>query len=99
MRLEKVTVMMNIQTVSKPQERQSADYRRRVMGCWLGKAVGATLGMPYEGNDGPLGLTFYNPVPTTMLSNDDLELQIAWACVLDRLGDNPVVDRHILGQA
>lgn len=73
-------------------------YRARVLACWLGKAVGGTLGMPFEGVDGPLDLEFYQPVPTEMLPNDDLDLQVVWACVLDRL--DPVrVDRHDLAQA
>ena len=50
------------------------NYRKKVMGCWLGKAVGGTLGMPYEGMDGPFDLSFYNPVPTGMVPNDDLDL-------------------------
>ena len=29
-----------------------AEDWQRVMGCWLGKAVGGTLGTPYEGMDG-----------------------------------------------
>lgn len=66
------------------------DLRRRVMGCWLGKAVGGTLGMPYEGMPGPLDLSFYRPVPETMIANDDLDLQILWACLLDRM-DSPEV--------
>ncbi len=74
------------------------DYRARVMGCWLGKAVGGTLGMPFEGQDGPLDIAFYTPVPTEMLPNDDLDLQVLWACVLDR--EDPVrVDRHVLARA
>ena len=58
------------------------EYRRKVYGAWIGKAVGGTLGAPYEGFDGPLDLTFYDPVPTTMLPNDDLDLQVVWACRL-----------------
>lgn len=74
------------------------DYRARVMGCWLGKAVGGTLGMPFEGQDGPLDISFYTPVPTEMLPNDDLDLQVLWACVLD--WEDPVrVDRHVLARA
>lgn len=74
------------------------DYRARVMGCWLGKAAGGTLGMPFEGQDGPLDVWFYSPVPTEMLPNDDLDLQVLWACVLDK--QNPVrVDRHALARA
>jgi ADP-ribosylglycohydrolase len=69
-----------------------------VMGCWLGKAIGGTLGMPFEGQPGPLDLTFYSPVPTEMLPNDDLDLQIVWACMLDKM-DDVRVDRHVLSQA
>ena len=73
-------------------------YRDRVMGCWLGKAVGGTLGVPFEGQDGPLDVDFYTPVPTEMLPNDDLDLQVLWACVLDKM-DDVRVDRHVLARA
>jgi ADP-ribosylglycohydrolase len=73
-------------------------YRKKVMGCWLGKAVGGTLGQPYEGCDGPLNLTFYNPVPTDMIPNDDLDLQVLWVYVLNKMS-SPVVDREILADA
>lgn len=29
------------------------DYRRRMLGCWIGKNVGGTLGMPMEWNRSP----------------------------------------------
>jgi ADP-ribosylglycohydrolase len=73
-------------------------YRDRVLGCWLGKAVGGTLGLPLEGQEGPFDLSFYDPVPTKMLPNDDLDLQVLWACVLDAM-PKPRVDRNIFGQA
>ncbi len=73
--------------------------RRQVHACWLGKAVGGTLGMPWEGFDGPNDLTFYDPVPTEMVANDDLDLQVLWACVLDEMGDDVRVDRHVLAEA
>lgn len=73
-------------------------HRERVMGCWLGKAVGGTLGMPFEGHDGPHDLNFYAPVPTEMLPNDDLDLQVVWACTLNRMEDVRV-DRHVLAEA
>jgi len=56
--------------------------RKKVLGAWLGKAVGGTLGQPWEGCRGPLSLTFYDPVPTRMMPNDDLDLQVVWACRL-----------------
>ncbi len=72
-------------------------YRKKVLGCWLGKAVGGTLGAPVEGHPGPLKLSFYDPVPTTMVPNDDLDLQVVWACALDKL-PKPVVNRHVFEQ-
>lgn len=74
-------------------------FRDRVLACWLGKAVGGTLGLPVEGRPGPLHLTFYNPVPTTMLPNDDLDLQVLWACKLDQMRDRVRVHREDLAQA
>ncbi len=76
----------------------SPDYRRRVLGCWLGKAVGGTLGAPVEGWPGPLSLSFYDPVPTTMIPNDDLDLQVVWACIMAKL-PKPVVSSRIFAPA
>lgn len=73
-------------------------YRDKVLGCWLGKAVGGTLGMPFEGVDDPPEVAFYTPVPTRMLPNDDLDLQVVWACVMDRM-PAPRVDRQLFADA
>ena len=74
-----------------------ATYRRKVHGCWLGKAVGGTLGQPWEGKKPPYEMTFYDPVPTEMLGNDDLDLQIAW---LGRIRHQGLpVDRRLLAGA
>ena len=73
-------------------------YRRKVLGCWLGKAVGGTLGAPIEGWPGPHHLDFYDPVPTTMLPNDDLDLQVVWFCTIAKLA-KPVVDCQVLAEA
>jgi ADP-ribosylglycohydrolase len=67
------------------------DFRKRVSGCWLGKAIGGTLGMPHEGAYGPLDLKFYNPVPKGAIPNDDIDLQVLWAELMDRLG--PFINR------
>lgn len=74
-------------------------FRKQVHACWLGKAVGGTLGMPWEGFDGPNDLSFYEPVPTEMVANDDLDLQVLWACLLDEMGGDIRVDRHVLAEA
>ncbi len=75
-----------------------AILRRKVLGCFLGKAVGGTLGMPFEGIPGTVELDFYDPVPTDMLPNDDLDLQVLWACKLAE-AENPVIDRDLFAQA
>ncbi|MBC7288593.1 MAG: ADP-ribosylglycohydrolase family protein [Armatimonadetes bacterium] len=61
-------------------------YRSKVYGCWLGKSIGGTLGGPHEGKDGPLSLTFYDPVPTEPQFNDDLDLQLVWLHALEERG-------------
>lgn len=58
----------------------------RIAGCWLGKSIGGTLGLPAEGKPGPLNFSFYDPVPVSAPPNDDLELQIVWLHLLERHG-------------
>lgn len=53
--------------------------REKILGCWLGKSVGGTLGMPFEGAAGPLQLTEADLHMPEFLPNDDLDLQIVWA--------------------
>lgn len=72
-------------------------YRKKLEGCWLGKSVGGTLGGPYEGRPGPLALSYYDPVPTEMLPNDDLDLQVVWLETIRRCG--LPVNRWDLAQA
>ncbi|QIG39376.1 ADP-ribosylglycohydrolase family protein [Microbacterium sp. 4R-513] len=72
--------------------------REKVLGCWLGKAVGGTLGQNFEGLEGPLEVDFYTPVPTEMIPNDDLDLQVLYAVKLAEQA-NPSVDRHWIADA
>ena len=72
-----------------------ADYDRRLRGCFMGKSVGGTLGMPYEGEERLLHLTYYDPVPQGMVANDDLDLQLAWLAAVERYGRG--VNASILG--
>lgn len=73
------------------------DYARRVNGCYLGKSIGGTLGGPYEGNPGPLSLSYYDPVPDGMLPNDDLDLQVVFLERIRRCG--LPINRRILASA
>ncbi len=73
-----------------------SDYKKRLYSCYLGKAVGGTLGMPYEGHMGELDLKFYDPVPTEMVGNDDLDYQIIWLEAVRRHG-LPINRYHLAG--
>ena len=64
----------------------SQSYLDKVRACWLGKGIGGTLGMPFEGCRGPFSLTFYDPVPTESPPNDDVELQLLWLLLVERHG-------------
>ena len=55
------------------------EFRDRVYACWLGKNIGGTLGMPFEGKKEPNDLTFFTNVKSgEPAANDDLDLQILW---------------------
>ncbi len=70
-------------------------YRKKVDACFVGKSVGGTLGMPFEGPQTVHDISFYTPVPTEMLPNDDLDLQVTFLEILMREG--LPVSRHKLG--
>ena len=57
-------------------------YEQKVLGGWLGKAIGGTLGAPDEGKKEILDLSFYDPVPEGSVPNDDLDLQLVWLHVM-----------------
>ena len=62
-------------------------YRDKVLGCWMGKNIGGTLGVPFEGKREMNDATFYvqdldgNPAP-----NDDLDLQLIWLVAAEDKG-------------
>ena len=76
----------------------SPELVARIHGCWLGKAIGGTLGTPHEGKPGPLELSFYDPEPKGILPNDDLDLQLVWLHHLQETGALSVTP-HILSKA
>jgi len=61
-------------------------FHDKVTACWLGKSIGGTLGMPYEGRTYVQALTFYDPVPAEPLPNDDLDFQLVWLKMLEDVG-------------
>lgn len=65
----------------------------RIQGCWLGKSIGGTLGLPAEGRMERLNFSFYDPVPTIAPPNDDLELQLVWLHMLEQ-ATGPITRRE-----
>lgn len=51
-----------------------ADYDEQLRSCFMGKSVWGTLGMPYEGQQKRLNLSYYDPVPTKMVA------KTIWIC-------------------
>ncbi|GGD82480.1 ADP-ribosylglycohydrolase family protein [Paenibacillus nasutitermitis] len=73
------------------------DYRNKVLGCWMGKNIGGTLGAPFEFKRQFNRVSFYtqqldgSPVP-----NDDLDIQLLWLIALEEKGID--VDARLLGE-
>lgn len=82
----------------KMSDNSVSELYKKIKACWLGKNIGGTLGMPYEGKDGPFSLEYYNPIPKNVVPNDDLDLQILWVCFLNEMSQ-PEVSRYILAEA
>ena len=74
-----------------------AEFRDRVYACWLGKNIGGTLGMPFEGKTDINNITFYTKIKEgEPAANDDLDLQILWLKAMEE--NNCSVDAYTLGE-
>ncbi|MBN2852535.1 MAG: ADP-ribosylglycohydrolase family protein [Clostridia bacterium] len=72
-------------------------YRNKVMGCWLGKNIGGSLGTPYEGIRGVFDIDYYtHDISQGVLPNDDLDLQLVWLNAAEKYGK--CLDSEILGE-
>ena len=73
------------------------EFRDKVYACWLGKNIGGTLGMPFEGDTSANDLTFYTKIKEgEPAANDDLDLQILWLKAMQE--NNAHVDAFRLGE-
>jgi ADP-ribosylglycohydrolase len=74
-----------------------AVLKDRIYACWLGKNIGGTLGMPFEGKKEMNNISFYtNLKKGEPAANDDLDLQILWLKAMEDNGGR--VDARILGE-
>jgi ADP-ribosylglycohydrolase len=72
------------------------DYRDKVLGCWMGKNIGGTLGAPFEWKRQINDVTFYTQeLNGEPLPNDDLDLQLLWLVALEAQGID--LDARMLG--
>jgi hypothetical protein len=95
--------------VAQPRQRYSANsggksvledaavYADKVLGGWLGKNIGGTLGMPFEGVMDVNELSYYDPYPRGAVPNDDLDLQVLWLYAMRGPGRN--ITSHDLRRA
>lgn len=66
-----------------------AVLRDKIMGCWMGKNAGGTLGTPLEkmwGEREPFNIDFYPRLAEGGIPNDDLEIQLIWLQALEERG-------------
>lgn len=71
--------------------------RDKIYACWLGKNIGGTLGMPFEGKTEINNISFYtNLKPNEPSANDDLDLQILWLKTMEE--NNGRVNAYTLGK-
>ncbi len=74
-----------------------AEYRSKVLGCWMGKNIGGTLGAPMEWRRQINDVSFYTQkLGGEPLPNDDLDIQLAWLIALEEQG--PDLDANTLAE-
>ncbi len=69
--------------------------RNKILGCWIGKNIGGTVGAPYEGKRELLEVTGFASRKGEPLPNDDLDLQLIWLCALEELGPQRLTCREL----
>jgi ADP-ribosylglycohydrolase len=73
------------------------EYRDKVLGCWIGKNIGGTLGAPFEWRRQINNVKFYTQnLEGQALPNDDLDVQLLWLIALEEQGI--ALDTHMLSE-
>lgn len=63
------------------------ELKNRILGCWMGKNIGGTLGMPMEWERSKNDVTYYtHNLNGEPLPNDDLDIQILWLLLMEERG-------------
>lgn len=62
-------------------------FRDKIGGCWYGKTVGGTIGMPFEWKRQKNNVEFYTQdLSGAPVANDDLDIQLLWLIALEKHG-------------
>jgi len=64
------------------------DYLDRVLGGWIGKCLGGTIGARFEGRKDWIEIEPADLFPPVVPPNDDLDLQVLWLKVLEERGEH-----------
>lgn len=72
-----------------------AELRDKILGCWIGKNIGGTVGGPYEGMRELLDVKEFSSPKGEPLPNDDLDLQLVWLCAMENVGPK-ALDANVL---
>ncbi len=63
------------------------EYLNKVLGCWMGKNIGGTLGAPMEWRRQVNDVSFYaQDLGGEPLPNDDLDIQLLWLVAMEHHG-------------
>ena len=62
------------------------EYLNRILGGWIGKSIGGTVGARFEGYKGWIEVEPKDMFPDEIPPNDDLDLQVLWLKVLEEKG-------------
>lgn len=69
-----------------PMKLNKKELRNKILGCWIGKNIGGTMGTPFEGAQQLNDIHGFNSPKGEPLPNDDLDLQLVWLRAMRDVG-------------
>lgn len=71
------------------------EYYDKVLGCYVGKNIGGTLGAPFECFRGLYDIGWFMQDVSKPIPNDDLDLQLVWLRAVEM---EKFIDSHVLAE-
>ncbi|MBQ3864913.1 MAG: ADP-ribosylglycohydrolase family protein [Clostridia bacterium] len=78
-----------------PMKLNRNEITDKILGCWIGKNIGGTMGTPFEGAQQLNDIHGFNSPKGEPLPNDDLDLQLVWLRAMQDVGPK-VLSANIL---